>query len=239
MSLRASDAPIPHSVGSLRSFALDDQSRAPGFPRSQHYPPEVELFRQGNPAEEVFYIERGLVKLLRSQASGEERIVGLRSSGWFLGAAAVVIGMPLTVTAITVRPCRVARLEAAEFCRQLRENSAISWRLHEMHSREVYNQTIQVADLMSDSARQRLKEFLWRLAPAAEALAAENPVRVDVPLKQWEIAQLIGVTPPYLCQLMSELESDGELRRENGGLVLLHRPGENSPPRPLTRTPPA
>jgi DNA-binding IscR family transcriptional regulator len=32
-------------------------------------------------------------------------------------------------------------------------------------------------------------------------------------LKFWEIAQVIGVTPPYLTRLFNEMERDGLLRR--------------------------
>ena len=202
------------------------QVARPGvFARAQSYPAAVELFRQGDQPEDVFYLERGLVKLLRNQADGEERIVGLRSDGWLLGAAAAVMALPFAVTAVTVTAARVARLDAGEFRRRLKDDAGLSWWLHEMHSREVYGQTLHVADLMSISARERLLKFYWRLAPVLETSRAESQVRIENPLRQWEVAQLVGITPQYLCQLMAELEADGDLIRRNGGLILHRRNG--------------
>lgn len=151
------DHALPASAGRARIASPE---------RVRQYPSAAELFRQGDPAEDVFYLEHGLVKLLRSQADGTERIVGLRSSGSFLGAADAIVAVPLAATAMTVAPSRLTRCGAADFIRRLREDPAFSWRIHELHSRELYGETLHVADLMSVSARERLLQYLRLLAPA-------------------------------------------------------------------------
>jgi len=194
-----------------RPFAIDE-ARLVGMPAARDYPAGTEILRQGSPAERVLYLESGLVKLLRAQADGGETIVGLRSSGWFLGAAAAILGRPYVARAVTLSRCRIADLDAARFGRLVREDASLSWRLHEMHSREAYEQMVQMADLGSRSARGRLEQFLHEMASALDG--AGDDVRLSIPLRQWEIAQLIAVTPQYLCRLFADMEREGLLKRE-------------------------
>ena len=43
-----------------------------------------------------------------------------------------------------------------------------------------------------------------------------RPGNIRCPLRQWEVAQLVGVTPSYVSQLLGELEREGVVRRERG-----------------------
>jgi CRP-like cAMP-binding protein len=90
-----------------------------------------------------------------------------------------------------------------------------------MHSNEVHTELEHVVELNALSARRRFEHLLRRLARALQP-SGEDEVRVTIPLRQREIAQLIGVTAPYLSELTRELEVCGWLRREKDSLVLLH-----------------
>jgi CRP/FNR family transcriptional regulator len=184
------------------------------------YPARVELFRQGEPPESVFLLEQGLIKLMRVEAGGNEIIVGLRSAGWFLGAASVILERPYLVSAVTVTDARVSRIAADTFRDRLRADPKLSWHLHEMHSREVHSELDHVTEFNSMSARRRLEGFLERLEEMIEPIVNGDPAWLVIPLRQWEIAQLIGVTPPYLSELTRELEEQGILRRERECLML-------------------
>jgi CRP-like cAMP-binding protein len=176
----------------------------------QAYPAGATVTEQGAPAHEVFHIEQGLLKLVRLDRSGGDAIVGLRTSGGFLGAEAVLLEESHPVTAITLSPCLLSKMEAGTFRDRVRSSPEFSWHLHIAHSRELQEETVQRADFASLTAKERLVRVFVRLAGVDGEGGA---VTVRVPLKQWEIARLIGVTPQYVCQLMAQLESEGMLER--------------------------
>lgn len=184
------------------------------------FPAGVELFQQGEPAQEVFHLQRGLVKLLRIYPDGGEAIAGLRRGGAFLGADAVILGHPHSVTAVTITSASVGKIPAAEFLRNLRSHPEAAWEVQMQQSREVHEGLERITDLERLSAKDRLKRFLYYLASMRGLPATPAPVRVDLLLKHREIAQLIAVTPPYLCLLWSELESEGLIKRTVSSLVL-------------------
>src|SRR5437867_819271 len=59
--------------------------------RESHvYPTGVELFHQGNPAVDVYFVEDGFIKLIRAEESGHQIILDLRFRESLVGAAAAI-----------------------------------------------------------------------------------------------------------------------------------------------------
>lgn len=177
----------------------------------QAYGAGCTVIEQGAPARDVFHVEQGLLKLVRLDAAGCDSIVGLRTAGGFIGAEAVLLDQPHSVTAITLSPCLLSRMDAEAFRERVRSNPEFSWHLHVTHSRELHAETVQRADFATLPAKDRLIRVFERLA--GDEVVGDQPVTVRLPLKQWEIARLISVTPQYVCQLMAQLEEDGMLER--------------------------
>lgn len=187
---------------------------------TQVYPAAVELFPQGSTAREVYLIEFGLVKLFRLGQDGQELIVGLRSTGWILGAASVIIRKSHPVTAVTLTPCRIRRIPAHTFLTLLSSDAQLSWHLHQEHCQEIYNQFSQLVGLGCMSARHRLEQLLWQLTSALEPDESQKEIRLKLPLKYWEIAELIAITPQYLSRVLKQLQEEGIIIREKGEIVV-------------------
>jgi CRP-like cAMP-binding protein len=182
-------------------------------------PVGAQLFQQGGSSDDVYFLRQGLVKLLRIQPNGDEAIVGLRATGWLLGAAAALQEHVYAATAVALIPCDVMRMGSGRFRKLVQKNAAFSWGMHRMHSSEVCAQICQLADLGALPARQRLEQLLGDLAPVLGSARPRSPV--EIPLHKWEIAQLIAITPPYLSQLLGDLEREGWLSRRNGKITVL------------------
>lgn len=202
-------------------------------------PSGTELFQQGGRAGMVYFLKSGLVKLMRVEEDGQQMIVGLRSSGWLLGADSALLQAPHPVTAVALTRCDLRCLAAADFCRLLHENPRLSWQVHQLQSREVYSQVRQLAGLGCLSARHRLEQFLWDLAGSLAPAAPAREIRLQVPLRDWEVAQMIAVTSSYVCRLLKELEQDGLLKRRKGWIILSrperlwHEPESERDPSPV------
>ena len=185
----------------------------------QAYPPGVNLFLQGNPPHEVYLIESGLIKLSRYDEDGGEIIIDLRFPGWLLGTDSVLLQHSYPVTAVTLTRCNLRRIPAGIFEHQLKNNAVLSWRLHQMHSRELHIQVSRVSMLGCLTARQRLEQLLWQLC-GLDPAEARGEIRLQLPLKGHEIARWIAITPAYLSRLFEQLEADGLIRRHKGWLVI-------------------
>ncbi|HEX8776158.1 MAG TPA: Crp/Fnr family transcriptional regulator [Pyrinomonadaceae bacterium] len=184
------------------------------------YPPGIEISHQGSPTKNIYLIERGLVKLTRLEEDGREIIIDLRFPRWMIGSASAVIHRPYSVTAMTLTRCELRRIPLEDFLHLVKTDSQFSWYLHQLHSQEVFQHVARVAQLGCLSARQRLEELLWQLICSLELLDSQKEIKLDMPLKNWEVAALIAVAPAYLSRLLNQMEDDNTIHRRNGWLVV-------------------
>lgn len=188
--------------------------RAAGPP--QRYPRGTEFFSQGSEAEAVFVLTGGLAKLLRGCPEGRTAIVGTRTTGWILGGAAALLGDPYSVTACAVTQCEALRIGAAMFRDMVRADGQVSEYVHRIHAMEIGSGLVHLGNFGNLTARQRLECFLADLATELTGRGES----LEIPLRDWEIAQRVAITPPYLSRLLREMIAGGQLRRVAGALVV-------------------
>lgn len=197
-----------------------DWAELPGVSEPQSYPAGVELFRQGDAAQYVYFLERGLLKTQYTDANGQELIISLMGSfGNIVGASCAVLEKHC-VSATVLSDSVMRYLPAVRMRELLRADVRVSWRVHQLHCSMLHEQLTQRLELGSLSARQRLEQLLWQLAQAVGSCGSNRDVRLQLPLKYWEIAQLIVVTPEHLCRIVRTLESEGILLRDKGWMVI-------------------
>ena len=89
------------------------------------------VFSQGTPADAVFYIQKGKVKVTVLSEQGKEAVVAVLGSDEFCGEGCLT-GQPVRLaTATAMTECEIMRLEKATMIRVLHEEPAFS----EMFSR--------------------------------------------------------------------------------------------------------
>lgn len=196
------------------------------------YPRGTALFHQGQLLSEVFYIVSGTVKLTRVDGDGRESLVGLAMASEWLGTAAVIAQQPAPTNAVTCSRAVLSRAPAATFRRLLQEDQQLSLLIHRAHAHALCSQATRIGQLCSNNSRRRLQSVLCRFATAAPEASNGAAVRLQLPLAQWELAEFIGVTPEYFSRLLRDMERDGLLCREQGGIVIrdMKRLAEGSDP---------
>ncbi len=188
------------------------------------YPPTVELFSQGAPPADVYFIHSGMMKLTRSEDNGQEILLDLRFAGSLVGSAAAIRQKPHPFTAITITRCALTRWSSGKFLSLLATDVALAARVREFLSDEVLDHVSRISQLSCLPARQRLEQLLWqfceRFPPNHAASRLETTSRLQLPLKHYEIAHLLSITPTYLCRLLNALEKENVISRSKGWIII-------------------
>jgi CRP-like cAMP-binding protein len=182
------------------------------------YPAKVKLFRQGDFAESAYFLKFGLVKLVCVDSKGREVIVGLRSSGRLLGAAAVVLNQPYPTAATTITHCQLARISADEIRQLLNTKVEFSRHLHQLHAQEVHDHLRNMVELASSSAEYRLSKLFAELASGTPS--PPGGIGTSIPFKQWEIAELLAITPEHTSRILRRMEQRGLVMRSGGHIFV-------------------
>jgi CRP-like cAMP-binding protein len=186
----------------------------------RNYGSRSELLQQGTPADDVYLIHDGLVKLVWGDSTGKQTILGLRWPGCLIGVAAVVTAEPCAMSAVTLVPSVLERLSAEKFLQRLQTDSDFAWKIHQIQSREVHEQLNWLGEMACGSARSRLGNVFRRLTEIGNVHTDGKKSRVRLPLKQKEVAELIAVTPEHLSRLLHELSRAGLVHLRNGWIVI-------------------
>src|SRR6202042_3653529 len=80
------------------------------------------VYTQGDPADSVFYLHTGQVKLTVVSKLGKEAVVAIRGPDEFCGEGALTGTSPRLATTTTMSTCEIIRLEPGTVVRLLHEN---------------------------------------------------------------------------------------------------------------------
>jgi CRP-like cAMP-binding protein len=183
------------------------------------YSADYRIFDQGQPADSIFYLRQGKVKLSVISQHDKEAIVATLSAGEFLGEGCLA-GQPLRMaTATTVTDCNLFRIEKSLMSRMLHEKHEIS-DLFVAHllSRNIRYEA-DLVDQLFNSSEKRLARILLLLSNFGKESRAE---RVLPPVNQDSLAQMIGTTRSRVSHFMNKFRKLGFIDYSDGNGLTVH-----------------
>ncbi len=154
-------------------------------------PKDYKIFSQGDPAESVFYIQQGRVKLKVKSKQGKEAVIAILGVGDFLGEACLIGQTVCLMTATVIVPSFILRIEKSEMLRVLHEERRFSdFFVPYVLSRNVRTQE-DLVDQLFNSSEQRLARTLLLLAHYGKEGAPESVVPE---INQETLAGMVGTT---------------------------------------------
>jgi CRP-like cAMP-binding protein len=172
------------------------------------------VFSQGRPAEAVFYIQSGKVKVTVVSEQGKEAVVAILGAGEFFGEGCLAGQTRRIATVAAMTEAIIMRLEKAAMVRVIRKEPGFS----EMFIAHLLGRTIRVeADLVDqlfNSSEKRLARLLLLLANFGKE---GKPEPVITKISQETLAEMIGTTRSRVSFFMNKFRKLG-LIDYNGGI---------------------
>ena len=184
------------------------------------------VFEQGEPADAVFYIQKGRIKIVVTSKQGKEAVVGVLGAGDFFGEGCL-IGQPLRLaTAKAMTDCEIVRIDKTEMVRLLQDEPEFG----EMFMTHLLTRNSRVeedlVDQLFNSSEKRLARTLLLLANFGKE---GGPEPITTKISQETLAEIIGTTRSRVSHFMNKfrklgfIEYNGQLRVHSSLLsVLLH-----------------
>lgn len=188
------------------------------------YPKGAELFSMGSPADVVFAVLTGLVKVHSSRAGSDPVLVEIAGPGDLVGYAdfadadggrsQLFEATALTNTCVAL----FTRHQIAEVLRSLEPEALlrITEAINSMWSSVVY----RYATFLGMSLRKRLEIVLGELAGRFGVPDSRGTLLLPE-LAQEELAEMIGSSRPMVSKLLTEMTERGMLIREGRRHILL------------------
>jgi CRP-like cAMP-binding protein len=164
------------------------------------------VYAQGDPADSVFYIHKGKVKVTVVSRRGKEAIVAIRGPDEFCGEGALTGKPQRLATVIAMSKCEIVRLEKETFVRILHQAPEFADYFLEHLLARTARVEADLADQLFNSSEIRLARALLLLANYGNDLGSE-PIPVTV--NHETLAALIGTTRPRVSVFMNKFRKLG------------------------------
>jgi CRP-like cAMP-binding protein len=175
------------------------------------------IFTQGDPADSVFYLQHGKVKLTVLSPQGKEAVVAIVSAGEFFGEGCLAAQRRRMATVSTMTDCTIMRIEKAAITAVIDREPAFS----QMFIDHLLTRTIRVeADLVDqlfNSSEKRLARLLLLLANYGKE---GKPERLIAKISQETLAEMIGTTRSRVSFFMNKFRRLGFI--EYNGRIEVH-----------------
>ena len=162
------------------------------------------------------------MKIVRTNASGSESIVGIRNPGDIFGELTwMTRDVRRTTSAVALDPCSIVRLDAATFERHLRADVSLGASFARGAARRLAAVGRELTELAGKSVPGRLVDALGRLAADHGVRESDGTLRIALSLTHKDLADLIGTSRETLTKELSVLADVGLLRVAHRTIVLL------------------
>ena len=167
------------------------------------------IYREGEPARNLFVILRGMVKLIVHLPNGKARIVRLHVAGDWIALESLRSDNSYEHTAVAVSGVEVMQFYASNLCTLEQDDCDLYAAILKRGYEHLEKADKWIAEFSTGSVKARLAhliDFLGELEPGGES----NVVSL---LTVSETAAVLGVTPESVSRFLAEFKREGVLIR--------------------------
>jgi CRP/FNR family cyclic AMP-dependent transcriptional regulator len=209
--------PRGHGIATKRQPAFDPKSflaRIGNGHGVSKYRKDQIIFSQGEPADAVFYVQKGKVKLTVVSEQGKEAVIAILGTDEFFGEGCLA-GQPQRIaTGTAMTDSVIARLERLVIMQVIHQEPAFSEKfIAYLLSRSIRIEA-DLVDQLFNSSEKRLARLLLLLANFGKE---EAPELVIPKISQDALAEMIGSTRSRVSFFMNKFRKLGFIDY-NGGI---------------------
>ncbi len=184
----------------------------------KHYSAKDIIFRDGDSALNIYYLNSGKVKVTKMNNDGKEAVIDLCKPGDFFGYWSALQNQEHSNSAECLENSEIWLIPSENFRELVMENSEISSKFLKLMTNNLLIKEHKILDLAYESVRKRIATALLDLR---DKYSTDEPFRMKV--SRETIASMAGTSIETAIRMLSEFKSDG-LIEVNGSEIHLINP---------------
>jgi CRP-like cAMP-binding protein len=177
------------------------------------YRQDQNIYTQGEPAETLFYIQKGGVRLSTRRSNRPEVVTAILGVGDFFGELCLADYPHRMCTAVALTDSSIRTIQKEKMLQLIRAKNKTSRCLMAHLLSNIKNYRDHVADLLTSSAEQRLAHVLLRLAH----LGKNGRTGAEIPhLTDKVLAEMVGTTRSRINTFMNRFRKQGFVSYSEG-----------------------
>ncbi len=162
------------------------------------------VYSVGDPADAIYLIESGQIKVVQLSPDGKEKIIGLYQERELFGEVCICEKAKRNDQAIAVVPATVSSFSVKVVLELVAQKPELALNLLMVFCARLVECHEEINSLAFDEVRERLVKELLRLSRSPGSQRESGGVRLAVSLTHQELAQLVNATRETTTAIMNE-----------------------------------
>ena len=213
---------VLRALGIFEGIAPNELDRLVELTSSRRLRRNEVLFRMGDSGRTLYAVLRGRLRAVGEGEDGKDFTFRFLEPGDVIGELGLLDSNPRSLTVEAIEPSELLLLHARDFLPFLERHPRVLVNLAMVLARRLRG----VSTLLTDVLFLRLPTRLARrLLVLAQESGKETPdgVRIEVPLRQQQLAEVVGVTRESINKQMREFAEEGLVRQDGPYITVLNR----------------
>lgn len=182
---------------------------------TRKYPREALIFQEGDPADALYLVEEGKVKVQLADTEGNDVIISVLGPGEHFGEMALIDAEPRSTRITTMVPTTLRVIGKDAFKKWLSGDPDVSIRLMQELSRRLRRANRTIGSLAMLDVAGRVARVLLE---SAEKI--DGQLVIEEPPTQKDIASMVGASREMVNRTMKQLTEDGRVRMDGKRIVI-------------------
>jgi CRP/FNR family transcriptional regulator len=177
------------------------------------------LFSEGEPAEAMYGVRSGQVKIFKLSPDGREQVLRIAGPGECFNEVPIFDGGPNPANAQALEPTRLWGIRRTDMQRVLQEHPAVAFGFLKAFAGKLRDFTRKVEDLSFRSVTSRVAKLLLEIAEDDDSGGLRLPPRFT----QQEMANVVGTAREMIGRAFKVLEKEGAIKMDRHRVVIVSR----------------
>lgn len=206
----------------LEGLAPTDQAAVLKAARRLSMARGVILAHQGDPAQHVYALDQGRLRLTHVTADGQEVIIRFVIPGEAFSIAGALKNINYPVSVEAVEDSQVLAWDRATFARLMAQYPSLATTAMQILATRMHEMQDRIRELQTERVERRVARALLRLVRQV-GREVDQGVLIDMALTRQDLAEMTGTTLYTVSRILSQWEQNGlvESGRER---VLIREP---------------
>lgn len=176
------------------------------------------IYNEGNHPNRLFLVQRGKVKLYKSNEDGKDLTIGLFGEGDFFGYMALLENSVYRETAEAMEDSEIAIIPREDFDAVIRENPIVMRKFLQILAGNVVEKENQLLGLAYNSLRKRVADSLILL----QKKFGEGQQPFSIHISREDLANIAGTATESLIRTLSDFKAEKLIDIRDGQIVLVN-----------------
>jgi CRP-like cAMP-binding protein len=202
--------------------AIDELKNLSADRKIKRFKKKETIYREGEFSNFLYLINKGRVKLTKTDDYGKDLVMDIKTKGNFIGYMALLEGPNHIETATTLEETELALIPKDEFQYLLKKNRDVAHRFIKMLANNVKANEERLLRIAYGSVRERVADTLLKLQAKQNA---PGQTEGSILISREDLAGIVGTAKESLIRTLSEFKQDNLIESIGKEIIIKNKEG--------------